>query len=147
MACPQKLVNLPCGKTGIGYLSQPLNCDSLTLRLMDGHQSNFPALTAGQHFYVVITKPCETCCATFRVTAVTDNILTISGLSDCPCGCFPSNSRVEYTTNVREYVEDIVREMGINVAPPLHYDCETGVISLNCHEMAVMPDCGCGDAG
>lgn len=143
MACPQKLVTLPCGKSGIGFLSQPLSCDQTTLRLMDGHQANFPTLISGQHFYVVITKPCNTCCGVFRITGISDNILTIFGLSDCPCGCFPSNSKVEYTTDVREYVQDLAMEIGFNVVSPLKWDCETRTLSLDCNELLNKPDCGC----
>ena len=40
MLCPQKLATLPCDKTGVGYISQPLSCDQTKLRLMEGHQGN-----------------------------------------------------------------------------------------------------------
>ena len=143
MNCPQKLVTLPCGKSGIGFLAQPLSCAQTTLRLMDGHQANFPELTSGQHFYVVITKPCNTCCSVFRITGISDNILSINGIEDCPCGCFPSNSKVEYTTDVREYIQDIAMEIGFNVISPLKWDCTTRTLSLDCNELLNKPDCGC----
>ena len=34
MACPQKLVNLPCGSLGVGFLSQGNSCNTDTLQLI-----------------------------------------------------------------------------------------------------------------
>lgn len=143
MTCQPKLIPLPCGASGFGYTAQPLNKGQTRLQLMKGHGVSFPTISHGQFFYVTVHSPCGTCCETMQVVGVEEDELIVVRDATAPCECIPSNAKVVYSTDSKQTILAISREVGLNVAAPLQYDCEKNLLSINCEQFS-MSDCGCG---
>lgn len=139
--CKQRLQTLPCNKQGYGFLSVPVRPTDTTIHLMKGHGEYFPELVGDQFFFVRV-QGCNGCCETMRVVARAGDKLTVERMGACPC--IESNARVSYDHSSREYAHALIREVGLNTKSPLHYDCETNTISLDCNAVMKDSDCGCG---
>jgi hypothetical protein len=146
MACPPKLLPLACEQTGLGFTVGNYNCGSTTLTMAPGSASAFPAPNNGKFFFVELEsrctekKDCLPCCAILKVTAIVGNTWTVEPVGDCNCTCIGANAVVRYSKDSYEVVKSIVQQLGITVQPPLKYDCDTGVLSLDCN---YLNKCGC----
>lgn len=138
MSCTNQIVGLPCGMTGTAYTSSPMHTNGNSIVLQGGHGVNLPDITAGG-FYFVNVADCNGCCGSLKVTAKVGDTLTVVPKT---CGCIASNARVTYDNTSIEYIRAVALG-SINFAAPLHYDCDTNTVSINCDELAQM-DCGCG---
>lgn len=142
MTCPARYVGLPCSLSGVGYsaVAAPLGAASITLQT--GHGAFFPAVDAGQFFFAEVTDGCGGCCETVRVTGRTGDVLAI--VRDAPtCDCLSANSRVRYVSCSRDAILAIAAEVDINAVPPLHWDCETRTLTLECCDSpAIVPGSG-----
>lgn len=143
MACPRTLIDLPCNMSGVGYTSAVFDAGDNTLQLMNSNGANFPEVPAGQHYYVRLVSACGDCCTELRVTARAGDLLTVENLNTSNCPCIGTNATVRFSENSRYAIEDIIREMGINVQPPFKYDCATRTLSIDCATMdAKCAPCG-----
>lgn len=145
--CP-RLAMTTCSQTGQGFTRAPLNPGDTEVQLMTGHGDQFPELTPGHFFFISVYAGCSQCCETMRVTARTGDILTVERPAAGACGCMKSNATVVYARDSREHLEALIRDIGINVVPPLRFDPCTRTLSINCeelHEMVSRP-CGGGNA-
>lgn len=143
-ACPARIQQLDCDKSGKSFLRAPwLGGNRIPLIINDGAQ--FPDITLAEgHFFVDIKDSCGGHCATIKVTGKEGDDLIVEPLQEP--ACFSSNSKVTYHTGA-QFIQAIVREVGINAQTPLFYDCKTHTIGIDCHELANNPDCGCGTSG
>jgi hypothetical protein len=132
MECSIKLIELPCHLSGIGYTAKVWSAGDTTLMLMHGHGISFPSPSAGQHFYVSVSSACNDCCARFKVSKRVGDVLTVALVGAASCTCMGANAKVAFLSVPREIVQDIVAEIGINVEPPLVYDCVTRTLSIDC---------------
>jgi len=96
------------------------------------------------HFFVDVVDACNGKCITVKVLDRLRDDLIIEPPAGSPC--FPSNSVVKYHLGP-EYIQAVIREYGINARDPLFYDCDTHTIGVDCHKLAMDPDCGCGQGG
>jgi hypothetical protein len=146
MICPPKLLPLACDQSGIGYTAANYTCGSTTLKMQSNVAAAFPAPNNGKFFFVDIESTCtdkhdcKKCCGVLKVTAIVGHDWTVEPVGDCNCECFSANAKVSYSTNSYEVVKSIVQQLGISVQPPLKYDCDTGVLSLDCN---YLNKCGC----
>lgn len=143
-ACPSLIQNLACHESGKGYLrSAWTGGNRLQLFKDDGEQ--FPnVLTPGGFYFVTVKDKCTGKCETVRVNGREGDDLVIESTS--PDHCFPSNSVVTYHLG-EQFIRAVAREIGLNVRDPLVYDCATNTLSIDCHKLAMDPDCGCGSSG
>lgn len=144
LACPARLVELPCSMQGYAYLANPLRRDGVELQLMRGHGRHFPVLTGSEFFFVKV-EGCEGCCESMKVVATRGDVLVVER-PDTGCDCINSNARVSYDYTSKRYIQAAAREIGLNVTGPLVYDCETNTLSVDCNKLFSDPDCGCGSA-
>ena len=131
MACPPRYAGLPCHLSGVGFTAIPAPLGSTVLYLQGGHGAFFPALAAGQFFYAEVTDDCNACCEVVRVTANTDDQLTIVRGSPT-CDCIRSNSRVRYVSDTRDAILAIAADLPFEVQSPLVWDCNTRTLSIDC---------------
>lgn len=131
MSCPVRYVGLPCSLSGVGYsaVAAPLGAASITLQ--SGHGANFPAVGAGQFFYAEVTDGCGNCCEVVKVTGKTGDVLSVTRGTPT-CSCLSANSRVRYVSSTRDAILAIAAEVELNVTAPLHWDCATRTLSLEC---------------
>lgn len=139
--CLQRLQDLPCDKTGVGYLRSPVRPTDTAIHLMKGQGDEFPDLTDDQYFFITL-RGCNSCCETARVTARDGDTLTVERTAPCPC--IESNARVSYDGSSRAYITAVTRENIINAISPLHYDCRTNTLTIDCNKLLTNSDCGCG---
>lgn len=136
--CPKKLAPLGCAQTGVGFLHSPWSNCATELHLFPGQGTQFPAPTNGQSFWVEVDgSPCGGCCATLEVIAKNQDTLTLRN-PDCSCNCIPATARVRYAHNSSQHMRMVAEEVGINVVPPLRFDCATRTLSINCEELKQM---------
>lgn len=142
MKCPNKYAELPCSVSGVGYLHSKTGLHTQELWMIKGHASQFPSLQDGEFFFAYIHDNCNKTCLKVRVTFVDkiNDVLTI----DAPLSvCFSSQSRVSYDHSSVERTREIAASVGINVVPPLVYDCETRTLSIDCAGLREMiTNCG-----
>lgn len=142
--CDGLLKELPCDKSGLGYTREPVSQHGNTLYLMKQQGQNFPDVVDGEYYFIRV-QGCDTCCETMRVVSKHGDTLTVERNNPCPC--ISSNAKVAYDAQSKAYIQAAAREIGINAASPLTYDCETNTISLDCTKLAFDSDCGCGTGG
>lgn len=143
-ACPSLIHTLACHESGKGYLrSAWTGGNRLQLFKDDGEQ--FPnILTPGGFYFVTVHDKCTGKCETVQVNGREGDDLVIESTS--PDHCFPTNSIVQYHLGA-QFIRAVAREIGLNVRDPLVYDCDTNTLSIDCHKLAMDPDCGCGSTG
>lgn len=143
-ACPSLIHTLACHESGKGYLrSSWTGGNRLQLFKDDGEQ--FPAiLTPGGFYFVTVQDKCTGKCETVQVKGRDGDDLIIESTS--PDHCYPTNSIVQYHLGA-QFIRAVAREIGLNVKDPLVYDCATNTLSIDCHKLAMDPDCGCGGTG
>jgi hypothetical protein len=117
------------------------NLSDTTLCLIAGQGVNFPTPTNGQRFWLDIDG-CD-CCTRVEVTGRNGDVLTIVPPVDTSCACIKSNSRVSYARNAPEAIKDIASELGFDAVPPLHYDCATRRLWIDCEELKTMVNTPC----
>jgi hypothetical protein len=142
MSCPRTIAPLPCGLTGVGFTAAPWDSLTNTLTLQHGQGANFPALPNGETFWVDIDG-CN-CCMRVQVTGRSGDVFTVVPPVGGACACTKSNSRVAYATNSAEHIKGIAAELGINVVPPLKFDCVTRTLSIDCEQLKTMVFSPCG---
>lgn len=141
--CPTKLSPLACGQSGIGFLRAAWNNCATKLHLMPGDGVNFPAPINGQSFWVDVNgTQCGSCCAMLEVIAKDQDTLTLRN-PDCSCNCIQSTAKVSYAHNSPQHMRMVAQEIGINVVPPLRFDCATRTLSINCEELKQMMSTPC----
>lgn len=145
MNCPRQLSPLACGQSGVGFLAQPWQGGDGRLVLMAGQGASFPVPTAGTRYWVDVSG-C-TCCLRLEVIGRENDELILADAPDTGCNCARANARVAYATNSIEHVRLVVAEMGINIVKPLHYDCATRTLSIDCEELKAMVFSPCGGGG
>ena len=140
--CTKKVAELACGQTGVAFLCSPWNAADTSLCVQAGQGDNFPTPTAGTSFWMDIGG-CG-CCTRVEVTARTGDNFTIVPTIGAACACVRSNSRVSYAANAPETIRALAQELGINVLPPLRYNCATRTLSIDCEELKQMVALPCG---
>lgn len=140
MTC-SKLQPLTCAMSGVGYTRTPTPVGSSTITLQQTLGSDFPTADGG-YFYVNITW-CDGCCSGVKVIAVDGDVVTIE--PSALCGCIPANAKITYDRTSAAYIRDLVG-FNVEVASPLHYDCETNTLSISCDELKSL-GCGCDEDG
>lgn len=142
--CPVHYKDLACGLTGVGYTAEVISGAVTTVRLRKGHGKQFPEMASGDYFYAYLTDGCNECCEQVKVTGIKGDVVTFER-SAMSCDCYSTNSRLRYSNCSVEAIRAIASEVGINVVPPLRYDCATRTLSIDCgalHDMIANP---CGD--
>lgn len=146
MACEKPLIFLPCGLTGEARTAQAVNPSDTVIQLMNGQGSRFPQVPAGKWFYIRVVG-CDGCCETMRVVGRDVDKLHVQRGFGTQCTCIKSNSFLTYTTDTQYFYEDILSVLPLNVADPLHYNCETNTISVDCSKLHSSKCGGCGCEG
>lgn len=142
-SCSERLIELPCNLTGKGFTTAVVGSDSDTIRLMKGMGVNFPAVSTAKHYYVKVSSACAGCCAEFKVIGKVGDTLNVERVSAMVCECIGTNATVTYIHTSMAVIEDMVRAVGINVVPPLVYDCNTHTLSIDCSLIpTVITPCG-----
>jgi len=131
MTCPALLEPLNCSQTGVGFAAGPLASGGTTITLMAGQGDNFPTPSDEKVFYVDVGG-CG-CCARLKVTRRVGDVLTVEPSNACTC--IQSGARVAYATGSAEHARLAAMEVPFNVVPPLHWDCRTRALSIDCEAL------------
>lgn len=142
MACPVRYVGLPCSLSGVGYSAVPVPLGVASIVLQTGHGAFFPAIGDGQFFFAEVTDGCGNCCEVVRVVGRNGDVLSIE--RDAPtCDCFSANSRIRYVSCTRDAILAIAAEVDLNAQAPLHWDCATRTLSIDCCDgLTIVPGSG-----
>lgn len=135
--CDTKYAQLPCHQTGVAYTHSKTNVGDTVLRLQQKHSAQLPILGAGQFFYATLTDACNKRCQQVKVVAVdmvNDTVTLDTPLADC----MSSNARLRYDICDVNAILAIAESVGLNVTPPLQYDCNTRTLSINCVQLREM---------
>lgn len=142
MKCPSKYAELPCSLTGVGFIHTPVEIGARNIRLNKNHASHFPDLQAGEFFFAYVQDACNKQCSKVRVIGVNKSTDTLT-IETPSTTCIPSLSKVTYESTSVEAIREIAAGIGINVAHPLLYNCETRTLSLDCQGVReLLANCG-----
>jgi hypothetical protein len=145
MTCTNLLADLACRQRGVGFLSCDWRIGMERLRLMSGEGDEFPQPVNGQTFWVDVgtsAKDCG-CCARFEVIDRRGDELVLKPGQQIECNVLACGARVAYATSSREHLLALIESVGINAQPPLHYDCKTRRLWIDCGEMHDMLERPC----
>lgn len=134
MTCPALLEPLNCAQTGVGFMALAYTAGATTLTLQQGQGEHFPVPASGRVFYVDVGG-CG-CCGRLKVTGRVGDVLTVEPFTGCTC--MSANARVAYASNSPEHMRLVAMEVPFNAVPPLHWDCETRTLSIDCEELKAL---------
>jgi hypothetical protein len=142
--CPTKLASLSCSQTGVGNLAIPAITGATTLTMFIGMGVNFPTPTTGQSFFVELGSVCDGYCTRVEIVKRVEDTLHLARPLAIPIACIGATAKIKYAYNCEEHIALVVRSLGLNVMPPLRFNCETRTLSINCEELKQMVNQPCG---
>lgn len=140
MSCGPTLARLGCDQLGVSTLAQKYTGGS-SLYVTPKTASELPDLTSGETYWIRVRGACGSC-ASIQVVAKDGATLTVVepvGFS----GCLVTGSTVVYDAMNAEAIKLLAAELPFDAVEPLHWDCATRTLSIDCGELKAMLDAPC----
>lgn len=134
-----QVVSLENNQSGIGYTSKSCDINENILYLKKGHALNFPKVRGGDYFFINIFTCNKNLDA--RVVKLEDDKMYVEYINNCLLKCVPSNSKITYDFNSKEYIQSLASELPLYTRNGLVYDKNTRILSMDYHHPADNCDC------
>jgi hypothetical protein len=145
MTCPNRLADLSCRQRGVGFLSVDWRIGMERLKLGSGEGEEFPEPESGTSYWVDVGSVSGNCgcCARFEVIGRNGDELLLRPGQQISCNALACGARVAYAATSREHLLALIESIGIDARPPLHFDCVTRKLWIDCGELHDMLERPC----